>query len=129
MITLHRLSSRMMRNKYLKDLFVQWRGLTAAYDQGIIEGDAVLAAAIWRNVCKGDEDIDLRRLAEIVSYMRSVLSHLDTMEDSVVAQGDILFGDPSGEEHWVKVRSKMMDPETISRPQKAPAKPMAATIV
>ena len=127
MVTLHRLDSRMMRNKYLKDLFVQWRGLTAAYDQGLIEGDAIFAAAVWRNVCKGDETIDLRRLAEIVSYMRSVLTQLDMMDDSVLAKGDFLFGDPSGEENVVKKGSKLMDPDpVVARPQKAPAKPMAA---
>ena len=125
MVTLHRMNARMIRNRYLKDLFVQWRGLTLAYDEGLMKGDAVLAAAIWRNVCKGDENIDLRRLAEIVSYVRSVLASFDAMGDEVIASGDIAFGDPSTEEGLVKMKSKMMDPLAKEpKIQKAPAKPL-----
>jgi len=109
MVTLHNIQARMVRNKYLKDLFVQWRGLTAGYDEGLVKGDAVLAAAVWRNVCKANEDIDLRKLGMVVAYMRSVLSALDTMEDSAIATGDVLFGSPGSEAALVKQRSKMMD--------------------
>lgn len=106
---MHKINARMIRTKYLKDFFNQWRGLTAAYDEGLVKGDAVLAAAVWRNVCKGEENIDLRRLAEIVSYMRSVLASFDQMADDVIGKGEIEFGDPSGEAAWVKARSKMFD--------------------
>ena len=109
MVVLHNISSRMLRNRYLKDLFVQWRGLTAAYDEGLVKGDAVLATAVWRNIFKGDEDVDLRRLGQVVSYMRSVLSKLDAMGDEVIASGDVVFGDPGSEAALVRVRSKMMD--------------------
>ena len=109
MVTMHRLNARMIRTKYLKDLFNQWRGLTAAYDEGIMKGDAVLASAVWRNVCKGEENINIQRLAEIVSYMRSILSSFDKMGDGVIGKGDIEFGDPSSEAGWVKARSRMMD--------------------
>lgn len=109
MVVLHNISSRMMRNRYLKDLFVQWRGLTAAYDEGLVKGDAVLAAAVWRNIFKGDEDVDLRQLGQVVSYMRSVLSKLDAMGDEAIASGDVVFGDPGSEAALVRVRSKMMD--------------------
>ena len=114
MVTVHNIQSRMVRNRYLKDLFVQWRGLTAGYDEGLVKGDAVLAAAVWRNVCKADEDVDLRKLGMIVAYMRSVLSALDTMEDSVVATGDVLFGSPGSEAALVSQRSKMMDLDITS---------------
>ena len=109
MVVLHNISSRMLRNRYLKDLFVQWRGLTAAYDEGLVKGDAVLAAAVWRNIFKGDEGVDLRRLGQVVSYMRSVLSKLDAMSDEAIASGDVVFGDPGSEAALVRVRSKMMD--------------------
>lgn len=54
----HGIRSSMLRQRYLKDLFVQWRGLTAAYDEGLVKGDAVLAAAVWRNLyrCRTDEE-------------------------------------------------------------------------
>ena len=121
MITMHRINARMTRSKYLKDLFNQWRGLTFAYDEGLVKGDAVLASAVWRNVCKGDDSIDLRRLAEIVSYMRSVLAAFDAMEDGVIASGDIVFEDPSTEESLVKSRSRLLDPLMDKKPHKTPA--------
>jgi cytochrome b pre-mRNA-processing protein 3 len=70
MMVNHNMHARGTRNKYLKDLFIQWRGLLAAYDEGIYKGDAVLAAAIWRNVFKANEDVDIKALAQIVSYIQ-----------------------------------------------------------
>ena len=105
----HNMSARGTRNKYLKDLFVQWRGLIAAYDEGLARGDAVLAAAVWRNVYKADEEVDVRRLAAIVSYMRRIFKGLDSLPDSKVALGEIRFGSPESELNVVSERSKMMD--------------------
>ncbi|MCJ1398324.1 hypothetical protein MMC11_001522 [Xylographa trunciseda] len=122
MVTVHNIQARMVRNKYLKDLFVQWRGLTAGYDEGLVKGDAVLAAAVWRNVCKADEDVDLRKLGMVVAYMRSVLGALDTMEDSAIATGNVLFGSPGSEAALVKQRSKIMDLE-FSPENQAPIAP------
>ncbi|KAK5141201.1 Serine carboxypeptidase 3, partial [Cryomyces antarcticus] len=67
MATYHGMVARGTRNKYLKDLFIQWRGVLAAYDEGLIRGDAVMAAAVWRNVFKGDENVDAEKLALIVA--------------------------------------------------------------
>jgi cytochrome b pre-mRNA-processing protein 3 len=80
----HGISSRALRHKYLKDLFVQWRGIIAAYDEGLVKGDAVLASALWRNLFKGREDVDLRDLAAIVSWMRLSLKMLDQMRDEAL---------------------------------------------
>ena len=88
-----------------------------------MKGDAFLAAAVWRNICKGDENVDMRRLAEIVSYMRSVLAAFDSMSDEVIASGDIVFADPASEEAIVKTRSSLMDPP-VSRLQKAQTRPV-----
>lgn len=109
MVTLHNLQTRMVRNKYLKDLFIQWRGLQAAYDEGLVSGDSVLAAAVWRNICKADEEVDLRKLGMVVAYIRSVVNALDGMKDKIITTGDVIFGDPESEAAVVKVRSKMMD--------------------
>ena len=109
MVVTHRIVASSLRNRYLKDLFVQWRGLTAAYDEGIVLGDAVLATAVWRNVFKGDEEVDLRRLGEVVSYMRSAISSLDGMEDEDVVSGYLEFASPEQEKGVVGVRSRMMD--------------------
>ncbi|KAI1818842.1 hypothetical protein GGS20DRAFT_581230 [Poronia punctata] len=77
----HGISSRALRHRYLKELFVQWRGLIAAYDEGLVKGDAVLASAVWRNLFKAREDVDVRLLAAVVSWMRLSLKMLDQMPD------------------------------------------------
>ncbi|KAI0851756.1 ubiquinol-cytochrome C chaperone-domain-containing protein [Daldinia vernicosa] len=80
----HGITSRGLRHRYLKDLFVQWRGVIAAYDEGVVKGDAVLAAAVWRNVFKAREDVDVRSLAAIVSWMRLCLKMLDQIPDEAL---------------------------------------------
>ncbi|KAI1180104.1 hypothetical protein F4777DRAFT_361065 [Nemania sp. FL0916] len=80
----HAIAARGLRSRYLKDLFVQWRGVVAAYDEGVAKGDAVLASAVWRNVFKAREDVDVRHLAAIVSWMRLCLKMLDQMPDEVL---------------------------------------------
>ena len=82
----HELTSGMIRQQYLKDLFVQWRGLILAYDEGLVKGDAVLASAVWRNLFKGREDVDVRSLAAVVGWMRSGLRELGEMEDAEIQQ-------------------------------------------
>lgn len=92
MDVLHDLGSRSIRNKYLKDLFIQWRGIIAAYDEGLVKGDAVLGAAVWRNLWKANStgpdgnDVDWTKVAWVVAYMRRVLSELSKMQE-----GDMVF--------------------------------------
>jgi cytochrome b pre-mRNA-processing protein 3 len=78
----HNISSSALRQRYLKDIFVQWRGLVLAYDEGLIKGDAILASAVWRNLFKGDPDVDPRHLAAVVGWMRSTLAALETTSDA-----------------------------------------------
>jgi cytochrome b pre-mRNA-processing protein 3 len=105
----HNMHTGGMRNKYLKDLFIQWRGLLAAYDEGLAKGDAVLAAAIWRNIFKANDDVDVRCLAQIVSYMRRELKGLDALEDTKVMEAGLKFGNPTAESSIAGVKSKMMN--------------------
>jgi cytochrome b pre-mRNA-processing protein 3 len=89
----HELTSRLVRQKYLKDLFVQWRGLMLAYDEGLVKGDAVLASAVWRNLFKAREDVDVRALAAVVAWMRAGLAELGEMtDDEVEVGGHAAFG-------------------------------------
>lgn len=89
---LHGLTSRAIRNKYLKDLFIQWRGVLAAYDEGLVKGDAVLGAAVWRNLWKASHteadgrDVNWAGVARVVAYMRRVLVQLDGLKE-----GDLVF--------------------------------------
>lgn len=77
----HGMSSRMIRSGHLNSLFQTWRGVVLAYDEGLVKGDAVLAAAVWRNVFRSQEDVDMRHVAAVVSFMRRSVKHLDQMLD------------------------------------------------
>lgn len=77
----HSITSSALRQRYLKDIFVQWRGLLLAYDEGLIKGDAILASALWRNLFKGNPDVDPRALASIVGWMRASLKALEATSD------------------------------------------------
>jgi cytochrome b pre-mRNA-processing protein 3 len=78
----HHITSSALRQRYLKDIFVQWRGLLLAYDEGLIKGDAMLASAIWRNLFKGSPDADPRALLAIVGWVRSTLLQFEAVSDN-----------------------------------------------
>ena len=122
MVTTHNIAVRSIRNKYLKDLFVQWRGLLAGYDEGIIRGDAVLATAVWRNIFKADENVDFRGVGEVVSYIRGVLKGLDDLPDEGISGGDVVFGNPESERDRVRLKSRMMIDSAGDATMKEPAK-------
>lgn len=82
MVLLHGMSARWIRNRYLKDLFLQWRGLLAAYDEGLVKGDAVLAAAVWRNLWKGDAAADWEKVAQVVGFVRRAVRLLAQVADA-----------------------------------------------
>ena len=88
MTVLHGMEARGMRNGHLKDLFLQWRGVLAAYDEGLIRGDAVLGAAVWRNLWKASEvgpdgkELDWTKVARVVAYMRRVLAEMGRMSEA-----------------------------------------------
>ncbi|EFQ97784.1 CBP3 [Nannizzia gypsea CBS 118893] len=88
MVEVHGITSRGIRVTYLKDLFEQWRGAIAAYDEGLVRGDAQLAAAVWRNLFKGlatdhkGEELDWAKIAKVVMYMRRSLDKLAEFEDT-----------------------------------------------
>ena len=87
----HAVTSSSIRQRYLKDLLLQWRGAMFSYDEGLVAadgaGDAVLAAAVWRNVFAARDDIDVRHLAAVVGWMRQCLQALDRMPDSGLQTG------------------------------------------
>lgn len=97
MVTLHNIAVRSLRNRYLKDLYTQWRGTLVAYDEGLIKGDAVLGAAVWRNLWGGREDVDMEKVAMVVSWMRRSLRELERARDQDIAGAEIRFSDPARE--------------------------------
>jgi cytochrome b pre-mRNA-processing protein 3 len=97
----HGIVSKSVRARYIKDLFTQWRGVVAAYDQGLVRGDAELGAAVWRNLwggvgMEGGEGgkVDWRGVAVVVGWMRRVVQQLSEIKSqdmvlAVVQRGEI----------------------------------------
>ncbi|RFU26666.1 hypothetical protein B7463_g9665, partial [Scytalidium lignicola] len=119
MVINHNMHARGTRNKYLKDLYIQWRGLLAAYDEGVVKGDAVLAAAVWRNVFKANEDVDIKGLAQIVSLMRRTLRDLDELDELDIKMSPVQFGAPEEERQTVELKSSLMDQPFEKEPVKS----------
>lgn len=94
MATWHGMAARGVRNKNLKDLWTQWRGVQLAYDEGLIKGDAVMATAIWRNIFKADPNVDLHDLAVVTGYLYRELRRLGMVSDRTISEGTANFGDP-----------------------------------
>lgn len=105
----HKFNANSLRQKQLKDMFAQWRAVLLAYDEGLVKGDAMLAAALWRNLMGGREDVDFEKLAQIVGYMRRELKRLDDASHDDVVSGQWRFnGDPGDMASTVKTTSRMM---------------------
>jgi cytochrome b pre-mRNA-processing protein 3 len=110
MLANHHITARSIRSRYLKDLFVQYRGAVAAYDEGFArESDAVLATALWRNLWAARKEVDYRDLAVVVSYVRRVVGGLERIGDDVLGMGRIRFGDPAVEGVVVDGKSRLWD--------------------
>ncbi|KAI5811246.1 ubiquinol-cytochrome C chaperone-domain-containing protein [Peziza echinospora] len=101
--------SNPQRSKYLKDLFVQYRGMIAAYDESLARHalspatppDPVLATAIWRNVWDARDDVDLKHIAMVTAYVLRILHGLEKMPDEAVMAARLTFGDVRREEEVV----------------------------
>jgi len=117
MVKRYGIKSAGKRGGYMKDLYHQYRGMTAAFDEGLVRGDAVLATAIWRNVFDASEDVDVEVLAMVTSHVRRVMSKLGRVDDEVVLSGRIKFGLPEEERAVVRQKSamvdKLVDPEEV----------------
>ncbi|KAL1650890.1 Serine carboxypeptidase 3 [Diplodia intermedia] len=107
MVVHHNMQARGIRNRYLQDLFIQWRGVMAAYDEGLVKGDAMLAAALWRNLWKAEE-INASGLATVVSYLRREIQRLETVSDEAFTSGEVAFGGPQREEALVAEESPLV---------------------
>ncbi|PHH64653.1 hypothetical protein CDD81_4094 [Ophiocordyceps australis] len=99
----HAITSSALRQRYLKDLFVQWRGLLLAYDEGLIAGDAILASALWRNLCKGDATTDPCALLALVGWIRSGLVEMEAISDAAFPHGVKRILERSIQPFWMKL--------------------------
>ncbi|KAG6076821.1 hypothetical protein E4U15_004930 [Claviceps sp. LM218 group G6] len=111
----HNITSSALRQRYLKDVFVQWRGLLLAYDEGLVKGDAILASALWRNLFKGSPDVDPRALCAVVGWMRSCLYELEGVPDHQFAEAAVEIVTKPVEGFWSRLEgpfSKMAEKES-----------------
>lgn len=90
------LSNRIIQN-YMKDFNLQLRGAMLSYDEGLIKGDAVLAAALWRNLFDGDPNVDAEHVKRVVGYVRAQLYLFEKTSDRDFAVGHSTFIDPWSE--------------------------------
>ncbi|KAK5077768.1 Serine carboxypeptidase 3 [Exophiala xenobiotica] len=104
MALLHGMNARGVRNKFLKDLFQQWRGVLYAYDEGLVKGDAVLAGAVWRNLWKADEDVDWEKVAVVVGYMRRCIAGLNDVDVQ-----EITSGLKEGSNYWEEAQQGLQE--------------------
>lgn len=116
----HGMKSRMVRSSHLNSLFQTWRGVILAYDEGLVKGDAVMAAAVWRNVFRSREDVDMRHVAAIVAWMRLTLRSLDQMlEPSLLYHGAGVFKtQPSAQLRVVDEPVSLQDVKAVSAESK-----------
>lgn len=108
MESFHGLTMRALQQRYLKDLYTQWRGVLAGYDEGFVKGDAVLATAVWRNVFKASPDVDAVVLAQVVSHMRRSIADLDEMADHDFGSGNWAFAPIEDERNVVLAKSRFL---------------------
>jgi cytochrome b pre-mRNA-processing protein 3 len=79
MVILHNMNAQGIRSRYLKDIFLQWRGVLASYDEGLVKGDSVLGSAIWRNLFRGDKAVDWVRVALVTGWVRYMVNKVGAM--------------------------------------------------
>ncbi|KAH3666025.1 hypothetical protein OGAPHI_004214 [Ogataea philodendri] len=88
--------SGQIRESYMKDFHSQLLGITFSYDEALASNsDAVLAAALWRNMFNGDKNIDNVKLEALVRYVRMQLYVLDKICDRAFGFGDFEFVSPN----------------------------------
>ena len=98
------------RKKYLDQYFQIWTGTILAYDEGLIKGDAVLAAAVWRMLFDADPEVEPIKIALVVAYMRREVARIGQLDDNIIARGYVGFGEPVSEMDILKQSPSMRAP-------------------
>jgi cytochrome b pre-mRNA-processing protein 3 len=70
-------------------------GRIAAYEDGLADGDAVLQAALARNLF-GTAPTAAPRLAAMAAYVRASAARLGRQDAAELLAGEVSFGDPPG---------------------------------
>jgi hypothetical protein len=79
------------RRSQLEELRAEMNAFMLALDEGLVDDDTVLAAAIWRHFCHF-QPTPLERLVTIVNYIRKNIQHLEQLPDeNFMKNGYIYF--------------------------------------
>lgn len=117
MVIQHNLAAQSIRSKYLKDLFLQWRGILASYDEGLVKGDAVLASALWRNLFRGQEDVDWEKVACVVAFLRKAVAQAGRYNDV----HELIAGKDGESGLWASSRRRVQ--EIVEKPSEEVKQP------
>ncbi|KAJ1837847.1 Ubiquinol cytochrome-c reductase assembly protein Cbp3 [Coemansia sp. RSA 2708] len=77
-------------NDTLKDLVSSFKGTVLSLDEGFATSDAVLAAAIWRNLVPVDDAV--LQIDEVARFVRVQLARLDACDTAEILAGKFEFG-------------------------------------
>lgn len=96
-------------NSYKKEFDSQLRGSIFAYDEALVEGDTVMAGALWRNVFQAKEDVSLQQLEQLTHYVRVQLYLLDKLSDDDFTHARFKFIQPWGRYDTQVVRDPQLE--------------------
>jgi len=77
-----------------KKLANVYYGFMVGLDEGLVEGDPVLADALWRNMWKMEDTCTPERLHSLLTYIRRELNSLDKSEGRLLFGGLVRWGEP-----------------------------------
>ncbi|KAK9487977.1 hypothetical protein V1527DRAFT_459014 [Lipomyces starkeyi] len=110
MVNEYKIKSNRLISNTLKEFNLQLRGSVLAYDEGLMADDAVLGAAIWRNIFGGKKDVNMAKVAIMVRYVRTHIFVLEKLSDFDFGVGRFVFFPP-----WIE-----HNPDTVLRYQPPP---------
>lgn len=107
---LMKVDDRNIQSETTRELLHMFYGLVFAYDEGLSQGDDVLAAAVWRNLFHASRSTATAQdLALMVEYIRREVKALDAVDsEHLINRGGVSFGPM---------------PTALPRPEADPAKP------
>jgi cytochrome b pre-mRNA-processing protein 3 len=73
--------------KGIDQLSQQFFGLIVSFDEGLLSHDTVLAAALWWNLFEDKSKLDPLAIAQMVSYVRAQVKHLDAVTSAELFSG------------------------------------------
>lgn len=89
-----KIKSNKMLDNNLKQFHSQLLGSILSYDVGLVDGDANLSTALWRNIFNS-KNTDIRYLESLVCYVRSQIYLLSKTTDREFGFGNFLFVSPN----------------------------------